>query len=73
MAKRRTDGTERNNDFTGKTLIPFCTSTSSGLGRSCALPAETAKGGGCQEGRRFSRRAPRSGIAARVNGLDLSK
>lgn len=32
----------KNNDFTGKTVIPFCTSTSSGMGQSGTLLAEMA-------------------------------
>ena len=63
----------KNNDFTGKTVIPFCTSTSSGLGQSGALLAEMANGGNWQEGRRFSERASQSDIAAWANGLDLPK
>ena len=31
-----------NNDFTGKTVIPFCTSASSGLGNSGELLATAA-------------------------------
>ncbi len=42
------------NDFTGKTVIPFCTSSSSGLGDSGALLAELAVTGDWQEGVRFS-------------------
>lgn len=60
----------KNNDFTGKTVIPFCTSTSSGMGQSGTLLAEMASGGDWQEGRRFSERASQSDIAAWVNGLD---
>ena len=63
----------KNNDFTGKTVIPFCTSTSSGLGQSGTLLAEMANGGNWQEGRRFSERASQSDIAAWANGLDLPK
>lgn len=63
----------KNNDFTGKTMIPFCTSTSSGLGQSGTLLAEMANGGNWQEGRRFSERASQSDIAAWANGLDLPK
>lgn len=63
----------KNNDFSGKTVIPFCTSTSSGLGQSGELLAEMANGGDWQEGRRFSERASQSDIAAWVNGLDLPK
>ncbi|MCX4373452.1 MAG: flavodoxin, partial [Dysosmobacter sp.] len=63
----------KNNDFTGKTVIPFCTSTSSGLGQSGTLLAEMANGGNWQEGRRFSERASQSDITAWANGLDLPK
>lgn len=41
------------NDFTGKTVIPFCTSTSSGLGQSAELLEELAGTGTWLEGRRF--------------------
>ena len=43
-----------NNDFTGKTVIPFCTSSSSGLGESGELLAQMAGTGDWQEGERFS-------------------
>ena len=42
------------NDFTGKTVIPFCTSASSGLGQSSDLLEEIANGGNWLEGKRFS-------------------
>ena len=41
------------NDFNGKTVIPFCTSSSSGLGQSGELLAEEANGGDWLEGHRF--------------------
>ncbi len=41
------------NDFNGKTVIPFCTSSSSGLGQSGDLLEEEANGGNWQEGQRF--------------------
>ena len=41
------------NDFTGKTVIPFCTSASSGLGQSGELLSELAGTGDWQEGQRF--------------------
>lgn len=44
----------QNNDFTGKKVIPFCTSSSSGLGESGKNLAEMAGTGDWQEGRRFS-------------------
>ena len=42
------------NDFTGKAVIPFCTSASSGLGQSGKLLAEAAGTGEWLEGARFS-------------------
>lgn len=47
------------NNFDGKTVIPFCTSASSGLGQSGDLLAEIAGTGDWQEGKRFS-----SGVSA---------
>ncbi len=44
----------KDNDFTGKTVIPFCTSASSGLGQSGKLLEDMAKGGNWQSGQRFS-------------------
>lgn len=41
------------NDFTGKTVIPFCTSSSSDLGESGELLAEAAGTGNWLEGVRF--------------------
>ena len=43
----------RANDFTGKTVIPFCTSASSGIGESGRLLAELAGAGDWLEGQRF--------------------
>ena len=59
----------KNNDFTGKTVIPFCTSSSSGLGQSGALLAEMAGTGSWQEGQRFSSGATQSTVASWVNAL----
>lgn len=42
------------NDFSGKTVIPFCTSASSPLGESGTLLADMAGTGDWQEGIRFS-------------------
>ena len=41
------------NNFAGKTVIPFCTSASSGLGESGELLAELAGSGEWIEGMRF--------------------
>ena len=50
------------NDFSGKTVIPFCTSASSGIGDSGNLLEEMAGTGNWQEGHRFSSRASESDI-----------
>lgn len=44
----------KDNDFTGKTVIPFCTSASSGLGQSGKLLEDMAQGGNWKSGQRFS-------------------
>ena len=58
------------NDFTGKTVIPFCTSSSSGLGESDELLAEMAGTGDWQEGQRFRSGASKSDVAAWVESLE---
>ena len=60
------------NDFDGKTVIPFCTSSSSGLGESGELLAELAGTGNWQEGQRFRGGASQADVAAWVESLDLS-
>ena len=59
------------NDFTGKTVIPFATSSSSGMGESGALLAQLAGTGDWQSGQRFSSGASASDVQNWVNGLDL--
>ena len=54
MAAWPVDSFVENNDFTGKTVIPFCTSASSGIGDSGNLLADLAGTGDWQEGQRFS-------------------
>lgn len=44
----------KDNDFTGKTVIPFCTSASSSFGQSGELLEKMAKRGDWQAGKRFS-------------------
>ncbi len=49
------DNFVKNNDFTGKDVIPFATSSSSGLGESAEILADYADGkGNWREGQRFS-------------------
>ena len=59
------------NDFTGKTVIPFCTSISSGIGQSGDLLAELADAGTWLDGQRFSRGSSEADIASWANGLNL--
>ena len=63
----------KNNDFTGKTVIPFATSASSGLGNSGTLLAEMAGTGDWKEGRRFSSSVSQSTVTDWVNSLNLPK
>ena len=62
----------KNNDFTGKTVIPFCTSASSGLGQSGELLAEMAGTGDWQTGERFRSNASRDDVADWVSSLGLN-
>lgn len=59
------------NDFTGKTVIPFCTSASSGLGESGELLEEMAKTGDWQDGQRFRSSVSEGDVRAWVEGLGL--
>lgn len=66
-----TDGFVKANDFTGKTVIPFCTAASSGIGQSGKLLADLAGTGDWQEGKRFASGASDKDVAAWVDELDL--
>ena len=66
------DGFVEANDFTGKTVIPFCTSSSSGLGESGELLAELAGTGDWQEGQRFRSSASQEDVNQWVDSLGLS-
>lgn len=57
------------NDFTSKTVIPFCTSASSGLGDSGKLLKEAAGSGKWLEGKRFSSGASETEITEWVKNL----
>lgn len=59
------------NDFTGKTVIPFATSSSSGMGQSGELLAEMAGTGDWQEGQRFSSGVSAEDVQDWVSGLGL--
>lgn len=57
------------NDFTGKTVIPFCTSASSGIGDSGAQLASLAGSGDWQEGQRFASGVSQQDVAGWVKSL----
>ena len=59
------------NDFTGKTVVPFCTSSSSGIGESGELLAKEAGTGNWLEGERFQSGASEDDVKDWVKGLDL--
>ncbi len=61
----------KGNDFTGKTVIPFCTSSSSGIGDSGNLLEKMAGTGNWQDGQRFSSGASASEVSKWVKSLKL--
>ena len=67
-----TDGFVKANDFTGKTVIPFCTAASSGIGQSGKLLADLAGTGDWQEGKRFASSASDEEVASWIGKLGLS-
>ena len=66
-----TDTFVKANDFTGKTVIPFCTSYSSGVGQSDKLLKNEAKGGDWKSGQRFYQDVDLSEVDKWSNGLGL--
>ena len=60
-----------NNDFTGKMVVPFCTSASSGIGDSGELLEEMAGTGNWLDGERFRSSASEEDVVAWVNSLGL--
>ena len=58
-----------NNGFTEKTVIPFCTSSSSGIGDSGTLLADLAGTGDWQEGMRFRSGVDEADVQEWVNGM----
>lgn len=65
------NGFVQSNDFIGKTVIPFCTSASSGLGQSADLLEELAGSGTWLDGQRFSERPSASDIERWADSLGL--
>lgn len=65
------DSFVENNDFTGKTVIPFATSASSGLGESGQLLADMAGTGDWQEGMRFGSSPDEAEVQKWIDGPGL--
>lgn len=65
------NGFVKANDFTGKTVIPFATSASSGMGQSGALLAEMAGTGNWQDGQRFRSSASADEVNEWVGSLGI--
>ena len=59
------------NDFDGKTVIPFCTSSSSGLGESDKNLAASTEGGNWLEGVRFRSSVSSDDVTEWLDGLGL--
>lgn len=66
-----TDTFVKSNDFSDKTVIPFCTSSTSGLGESGKLLADEAGTGNWLDGQRFQSRADESEVKEWVDSLGL--
>lgn len=58
-------------DLSGKTIVPFCTSSSSGIGSSATKLAELTSGAEWLEGERFGSGTSRDEIVSWINGLGL--
>jgi hypothetical protein len=63
------DDVATGNDFTGKVVHPFTTSSSSPLGDSASNLAALAGTGDWREGVRFSSSATADDVAGWINGL----
>lgn len=60
-------------DFNGKTIIPFCTSASSGIGSSASGLAKLTGGADWLEGKRFSGSDSKDTIMKWADSIDISK
>lgn len=58
-------------DFSGRTIIPFCTSGSSGIGSSASDLEALTEGATWLDGQRFSGNASEATVESWVNGLDI--
>lgn len=67
------DNFVKGNDFSGKTVIPFATSSSSGMGESGTLLGKMAGTGDWQEGHRFSSGASEEMVREWLAELNLNQ
>ena len=61
----------KDNDFTGKTVIPFCTAATSGIGDSGNLLKDMAGTGDWKDGERFHGSTSESDISSWIDSLGL--
>ncbi len=59
-------------DFDGKTIVPFCTSASSGMGASAKNLQSLTAGAGWLDGQRFGESPSADDVTAWVDGLGLN-
>ncbi len=59
------------NDFSDKTVVPFCSSSSSGLGKIGKLLADEAGSGNWLNGHRFASRPSENDVNYRLNDLGI--
>ena len=71
IAAWQVDNFVKENDFTGKTVIPFCTAATSGIGDSGNLLEEMTGTGDWKEGERFHGGASESHISSWIDSLGL--
>ena len=61
-----------NYDFSGKTIVPFCTSGGSGIGSSASNPEQLTSGAVWLSGQRLKSSDSEETIMEWVNGLGLN-
>ena len=65
------DNFVKDNDFSNKTVIPFCTSSSSGMGQSASILEGYANSGTWLEGHRFSSGVSSGDVKSWTDSLNL--
>ena len=61
----------KDNDFTNKTVVPFCTSSSSGMGQSGSILESYAESGTWLDGHRFSSSVSSADVKSWADSLNL--